>query len=133
MKYFPWAAWVILIIGFWLWGQERQRSGQYKERIAQLESRKAHVDTFYKTVYKTLEKTRRVTDSLIVTDTLTFTDTVTQVIYAERRACNAVIETCEQRVAVRDSIITVLKKKPSPIKKVPWIVGGILIGKFLLH
>jgi hypothetical protein len=116
---------VALVVVLWL----NIAAGQsYRARIAQLESRAAQVDTVYVRDTLTLTKVRRVTDSLIVTDTLTFTDTVTRVIMAERRACDAVIQACEQRVAARDAIIKELKKKPSVLKHLPWVVGG-----FLLH
>jgi hypothetical protein len=125
VKYLPWV--IVAGLVYLLWGSQRLESTM-RARIAQLEQRAAQVDTVYVRDTLTLTKVRRVTDSLIVTDTLTFTDTVTRVIMAERRACDAVIQACEQRVAARDAIIKELKKKPSVLKHLPWVVGG-----FLLH
>lgn len=129
MRYLPWLVAMVLLVAY---GCERQESGRQAERIAQLEQRKAQVDTVYRRDTLTLRRVRRVTDSLIVTDTLTFTDTVTRVIMAERKACDQVIQTCERRVAVRDSIIRQLKKKPSVVSKIPWVLGGMVAGKILL-
>jgi len=100
-------------------------------RIAQLESRKAQVDTVYQTKVKTLTKVREVTDSVLLVDTLVYRDTIKIYLAAERQACNVVIQTCEQRVAVRDSLIKELKKKPSVWSKAPWVAAG-LIGGLLL-
>jgi hypothetical protein len=114
-----------------LYGHEREKNGELNGRIAHLVSEKARVDTVYTTLTKTQVKIRLVTDSLLRTDTLWRSDTVRLLVAAERNACNAVIETCERRVAVRDSIIGALKKKPSVWSKVPWVAAGVLGGVIL--
>lgn len=124
MKWLPWVVALCLLLA---WGHERQESGKRSERIAQLEHRKAQVDTVYTTLTKTRSIVRVKTDSILRTDTLWRSDTVRVLIAAERKACDAVIQTCEQRVAVRDSIIKQLKKKPSVFSKLPWLLGGYLI------
>lgn len=128
MKYFPWLVAMVLLVAY---GCERRDSGRQAERIAQLEHRKAQVDTVYKTQTKTLVKVRRVTDSILTTDTLFRVDTVRQMIATERKACDQVIQTCEQKVAVRDSLIKELKKKPSIFSKIPWVAAGIIGGAIL--
>lgn len=105
-----WLPWVLLALGFLLYGRERQASGRLAERLAQLGQHKAQVDTLYRRDTLTLTKVRRVTDSILSTDTLYRVDTVRQLVAAERKACDAAVSSCEQRVAVRDSIITALKK-----------------------
>jgi hypothetical protein len=42
-----------------------------------------------------------------------------------------VVQTCETRVAIRDSIIGVLKKKPSVWSKLPWVAAGVIGGVIL--
>lgn len=128
MKYLPWA---LLVIALFSWHRSAVFMGRAQERIAQLESRKAQVDTVYRTDTLTLTKVRRHTDSLLITDTLIHVDTVRLLVAAERNACNAVIETCERRVAIRDSLIVELKKKPSVLKHLPWVLGGVVAGVVL--
>lgn len=127
MKVLPW----LLVAGLLVGGFFGNR--HYSEQIAQLEHRKAQVDTVYLTDTLRLTKVYRITDSVLATvDTIIHVDTVRVLLANERAACNAVIQTCEQRVAIRDSIIAVLKKKPSVLSKLPWILGGMLAGKILL-
>ena len=80
-------------------------------RIAQLEEKKAQVDTLYVTDTLELTRVRREIDTLVIRDTVVHRDTVIKWLAAERRACNAVIETCEKRVAIRDTIIINLKRQ----------------------
>ena len=124
MKYLPWA---LVLLGVFLYGRERAASGRLAERVAQLEQRKAQVDTVYRRDTLTLKRVRTVVDRVLQVDTLWRSDTVRVLIAAERKACDAVIQTCEQRVAVRDSIIRQLKKKPSVFSKLPWLLGGYLL------
>lgn len=120
VKYLPWLL-VVGLLGTLVFGHRH-----YAERIAQLEHRKAQVDTVYRDRTLTLTKVRRITDSVIQHDTV-----VRAIIATERQACDAVIQTCEQRVAVRDSLIVELKKKPSVLHYVPWVLGGVAVGLLL--
>jgi hypothetical protein len=129
VKYLPWVVAALLLFAGWSWHE--RKVGELNGRIAHLVLEKARVDTFYRTQTKTLVKVRLHTDSMFVTDTVIHTDTVRLLLAAERNACNAVIKSCEDRVAYRDSIIEVLKKKPSVWSKVPWVLGGVVAGVVL--
>lgn len=122
MKYWWWVCLALLL----LCGFQKYKAGQQSERIAQLEQEKAQVDTVYVTDTLRLAAVRRHTDSLPLPDS------VRSIILGERHACDVVIVTCEKRVAIRDSIIHE-QRKPKPLKHLPWLIGGILIGKFLIH
>ena len=52
----------------------------------------------------TLRRTRHTTDTLLFRDTLIHRDTVRVYVEAERKACDAVIATCEARLAVSESL-----------------------------
>ena len=52
----------------------------------------------------TLRRTRIRTDTLLFRDTLIHRDTVRVYVEAERKACDAVIATCEARLAVSESL-----------------------------
>jgi hypothetical protein len=109
MKYLPWAVLLIaLILGY---GWHQKRIGVLEGQIASLEVTKARVDTVYTRDTLTLTKFRRVTDSVLITDTVIRVDSVKVLIAVEREACDRIRTTCEQRVAVRDSLIKALKKK----------------------
>ena len=123
MKYLPWG--LLLLVMVFGYGRYRQTMGEMEGRIKHLTEQRARVDTLYRTDTMTLSRVRR------LTDTLRLSDTVRILIAAERQACDAVISTCEQRVAYRDSIITVLKKKPSVWSKLPWVAAGVLGGVIL--
>jgi acyl CoA:acetate/3-ketoacid CoA transferase beta subunit len=129
----PWMVgfWLSVAL-FWGWSCHERSVGRYKERIAVLEHDQKVVDTIYQTKTKVLTQIRRHTDSVITTDTVLRVDTVRILLNAERKACDQVIQTCEQRVAIRDSIIRQLKKKPSVFSHLPWVLGGIVAGKLLL-
>jgi hypothetical protein len=122
VKILPWVVIGMLVVGGFFGRQH------YSEKLARLEIEKARVDTVYQTKVKTLVQVRLRTDSILITDTVIHTDTVRLLLAAERNACNAVIQSCEDRVAYRDSIITVLKKKPSVVKHLPWVLGGVVAG-----
>ena len=129
MKYLPWGVLAIaLLLGY---GYHRQQVGELNGRIASLEHLKTTTDTVYKTLTKTRVLVKLRTDSLLRTDTLFHVDTVRVLVERERQACDQVISTCEQRVAVRDSIIKVLKKKPSVLSRIPWVAAGVLGGVIL--
>jgi hypothetical protein len=123
MKYLPWIL-IGLMVTFLFFHRTQDLA-----RIAELEAQAAIVDTVYVRDTLTLTKVRYKTDSILITqtDTVVHRDTVIRWLAAERKACDDVIGTCERRVAVRDSLIKELKKKPSVWSKLPWLVGGYLI------
>jgi acetyl-CoA carboxylase carboxyltransferase component len=129
VKYLPWV--LLLAAVVFGYGYHREQVGKREARIAVLMSQKAKVDTVYSRDTLTLTKVRRLTDSVLVVDTLVYRDTVKLYLAAERAACDAVVQTCETRVAIRDSIIGVLKKKPSVWSKLPWVAAGVLGGVIL--
>lgn len=129
MKYLPWV--LIAVVLFFGWSWHERKVGELNGRIAHLVQEKARVDTLYKTNVKTLTRVRKVTDSVLAVDTLWRTDTVRAIVTTERQACDRVVLTCEQRVAVRDSIIKALKRKPSVWSHLPWIAAGVLGGVLL--
>jgi hypothetical protein len=129
VKYLPWGALLLaLLLGY---GYHREQIGKREARIVVLMMQKARVDTVYARDTVTLTRVRRLTDSVLITDTVIRVDSVKVLVAAERQACDAVISTCETRVAVRDSIITVLKKRPSVWSKLPWVAAGVLGGVIL--
>lgn len=95
----------------------RQRSvGELRATIAlreaaidSLSKRAARVDSVYVVRRDTLRIVRTRTDSILdtlrLTDTLVRIETVVQIVERERLACDAVVASCEQRVAVRDSLL----------------------------
>lgn len=130
-----------------------EREGQLKEQVAALERRNAaledeagRVDTVFTRDTVTLTRVRTRTDSLLATDTLWRTDTVYQMLAAERAACDAVVRTCTERVALRDLRITVLdslltverKRKPRdkilgiPLPSRLLMFGAGAVGGYLL-
>jgi hypothetical protein len=130
MRIIPWGLLVIaLVLGY---GWHRERVGELNGRIAHWQEQAGRVDTLYRRDTLTLTRVRRITDSVLVIDTVIRVDSVKVLIAAERQACDAVIQTCEERVAVRDSIIAVLKKKPSVWSKLPWVLGGVVVGTLIL-
>lgn len=105
-----------------LYGAQQRRIGRLQAQVAvqdsaltALATSKRKVDSVYVVKQDTLRLVRHRTDSIVRLDTLlihrtdTLTririDTVRQLVEAERNACDAVVRTCEQRVAQRDSII----------------------------
>jgi hypothetical protein len=70
------------------------------------------IDTVYVRDTVQLTRVRHHTDTILrtLTDTLIHRDTVIQIVERERAACNAVIQTCEERVALRDLRIKELEK-----------------------
>lgn len=144
--------WLAALGGFVLlwqgYGCEQRRHGELREkiRVAEqraefLESLSRRVDTVYAVRRDTLRITRRTTDSILLVDTILSVDTVRQIILTERQACDVLVETCEQRVAVRDSRIANLdsllrlerKNRPGLMSKLPWLLGGALVGAVLLQ
>jgi hypothetical protein len=107
------APWLLLIGVAWFGGcqyaQGRALAGELG-RLGRVRDSLANVargrDTLYLTQVDTLRLVRTKTDSIvatiITTDTVIHRDTVVQLIARERDACDAVIATCEARVADRD-------------------------------
>ena len=124
------------LTGFLAWRESRTNA-----TIQRLEARNdsliavaGKVDTIYATDTVRLTRTRVLTDSVFttLTDTLVHRDTVVRYILAERQACDKVIATCEDRVAVRDQRILVLdsliaaERKKGPDWKL--ILGSLAAG-----
>jgi hypothetical protein len=125
VKYLPWVILGLALFGGWSWHE--RKVGELNGKIAHLVSESKRVDTVYRRDTLTLTRVRRLTDSILVHQT----DTVRLIVERERQACDRVIETCEQRVAIRDSTIRALRKKPSVWSKVPWVAAGVLGGVIL--
>jgi hypothetical protein len=70
------------------------------------------VDTVYVRDTVQLTRVRHRTDTILrtLTDTLIHRDTVIQIVERERAACDAVIQTCEERVALRNLRIKELER-----------------------
>jgi hypothetical protein len=123
LKYLPWVA--IAAIVLFGWSFHERRVGELNGRIASLVRESKRVDTLYRRDTLTLTRVRR------ITDTVEIPAPIRKLIADERQACDQVIQTCESRVAVRDSIIKVLKRKPSVLSHLPWILGGVVGGILL--
>jgi len=114
-----------------------------------LATRAARVDTIYQR--DTIRLTRRLTQWDTVTqvvdalpDTVRVPVEVVRWVAAEAdstiRSCRIVVETCEQRVAVRDSLLNVqrrqidlmAKQRPGLVKRwgsrVSWVAAGVILG-----
>lgn len=129
MKYLPWlAVAALLLFGY---GWHERRVGELNGKIASLVRETKRVDTLYKRDTLTLTRVRRITDSVLVLDTVIRVDSVKVLIRAERNACDAVVKTCEQRVAIRDSTIKALKSKSHTVSKVLWFLAGVGTGAVL--
>lgn len=141
--------WVLLILVAWFGGCQYQQNRDSErelaallERNADLEDAAGRVDTVYQRDTLTLTRVRRVTDSVLLTDSLFLLDTVylrprfMGLVEAERAACTEALRTCEQRVALRDSIIAnldsvirVQKKRGGNWKtKLGYLLGGAAAG-----
>lgn len=129
-----------------------RRDATIKARDAAIDSlraRAARRDTIYLATVDTLWQVRRVTDrrldTLHLIDTLIHRDTVIQLVERERLACDAVISSCEVRVAIRDTLIDSLRvqlkaerrrdrvfgvKLPSrTVMLGAGVLGGLLLGR----
>lgn len=151
--------WVLVgALGFgWIqtYKHQQREIGRQEERVAVLETQyrslertKARVDTLYKTKTVKLSadtvRWRRLVDSLssLVPDTVKVPVEVirTVVLTADSAlaSCAAVILSCESRVAVRDSQLTVLRQQLSTSTKpsssaswstrLLWAAGGLAAG-----
>jgi hypothetical protein len=119
------APWLALIAVAWFGGAQYARGRALAGEVKRLEAVRdslANVargrDTLYVTQVDTLRLVRTRTDSILLVDTLIHRDTVVRIIARERDACDAVIHTCEQRVADRDrqianldSLLKIQKKR----------------------
>jgi hypothetical protein len=110
------------------------------DRVDSLKGEAGKVDTVYDVDTVQLTRVRTRTDSLLLTDTVYTRDTVVQIVERERQACDAVVATCEQRVAQRDTIIAGLdsivklqkKRTGSDWKtKLGYLLGGVAAGALI--
>jgi hypothetical protein len=125
-------------LALYVYGCEQRRVGGLKAEIATLKQQAKAIDTVYVTRTRTLVKVRRVTDSILRTDTLFRDTTVRRLVVNERLVCDAVIETCEDKVAnLNAQIDKLIKQRPGFFKrtggKLVWFGAGMLAGKLLLH
>lgn len=138
---------VVVLAAFFAWrAHERAvgaRDAMLKEsarQYAQLLQEKRRVDSVYVRDTVRLTRTRAVTDTVIRRDTLIHRDTVIRLVEAERQACDAVVLSCERRVASRDSLIANLQrqnkllgqKSRGPGFKTGVIAGAALVGSIVL-
>ena len=108
----PWA--ILVAAGLLLWqvdGCRQREIGELRGENAVLKVQQARVDTVYRDRVDTLKVTRIRTDSILRTDTLFHRDTVIKIVEAERKACDLLVATCEERVALRDLRIKNLEKQ----------------------
>jgi hypothetical protein len=147
VKYLPWGLLAIaLVLGY---GWHRERQGELKaelklarQEFSALQRRMQMVDTVYVRDTVRLSRIKTRYDTLLV-DVRT-TDTVwvrrfVQVADSTILVCSEALNSCGARVAVRDSMlfnlrrqVDVLKKKPRVWDKLPWVLGGVVVGKLIL-
>lgn len=142
-----WALPLVAVVLLWAWHTAAEREGALRQRIqareaviASLARQKARVDTAY--TRDTVTLTRWRTTYTGIRDTLRLTDTVAVkrfVLTADStiHACSVALETCEHRVAWRDSLliqkdslITDLKRRKPFLLRigkplVPFVVGVV--------
>lgn len=119
IKWKLYAAAALLLVGAYFAWQSHQRAIGAKDALlrearaenAALRAEKRKVDSVYVRDTVTLTRVRRATDTLVLRDTLIHRDTVVKLVERERQHCDAVILTCERRVAVRDSINANLERQ----------------------
>jgi hypothetical protein len=129
VKYLPWlAVAALLLFGY---GWHERRVGELNGKIAHLVRETKRVDTLYKRDTVRLSRVRTVTDSVLRVDTVFRDTTVRRLILGERVACDAVVQTCQQRVALRDSTIKALKSQSHTVSKVLWFLAGVGTGAVL--
>jgi len=149
-----WAAWLaVALLALAWWRHSAEREGELREKIHAREvaiaalARQAHtVDTAY--VTDTVKLARTVKSYVAVRDTFIqhITDTVlarATILAADStiHACSVALETCEHRVAVRDSLnadlrdLLALERKRRPsllgmlLTKVTWAAIGYGAGR----
>lgn len=108
----PWA--LLVAAGVFLWqldGCRQREIGELRGKYAELTKQSAKVDTVYQDRVDTLRSVKLRTDSILRTDTLFHVDTVIQLVEAERKACDLLVATCEERVALRDLRIKNLEQQ----------------------
>lgn len=104
---------VVVALALWILVPRAGSVGHLEQKIDSLQAandtlrqvRIPKVDTLYREVRDTLRMTRTRTDSILKTDTLIRVERVQQLISDERRSCDAVVSTCEVRVAQRDTAL----------------------------
>ena len=100
MKVIPW---VLLGIVLALWWREATSTNAALASLRHTNDSLVAIgrgkDTLYVRQTDTLHLVRVRTDSLLRTDTIIHTDTVRQIVERERRACDALLQTCEEQKA----------------------------------
>jgi hypothetical protein len=134
------AAILLLVVGYNAWAHHQRAIGardamlrESARQYADLYRQKQKIDSVYVVTRDTLRFTRTRTDTVLnsITDTLINVDTVRVIVERERQACDLVIRSCEQRVAVRDSIIDVIRLQNRLLLKStrgPGLKTGIVLG-----
>jgi hypothetical protein len=141
---FRFAPWLALIGVAWAGGCQYAENRALAGQVGRLEDVRDSLaavargrDTVYRADTVRLTRTRTVTDSVLRVDTLVHRDTVVRLVERERAACDAVIATCEARVADRDrqivnldSLLRLEKRRGgSPWKtKLGWLLAGAAAG-----
>jgi hypothetical protein len=137
--------WVLCVFLVLLWIRDGAQYTAEIKRLEQIRDSLAAVargrDTLYVAQVDTLRILRTRTDSIVLVDTLIHRDTVVRIIARERDACDAVIATCEARVADRDRQIANLDSLLKTEKKrggADWktklglILGGAAAGVLIV-
>jgi hypothetical protein len=136
------AAILLLVVGYNLFVAHQRAIGardamlrESARQYADLYKQKQKIDSVYVVTRDTLRFTRTRTDTVLkarfITDTVLHRDTVIQIVERERQACDLVIRSCDQRVAVRDSIIDVIRLQNRLLLKStrgPGLKTGIVLG-----
>jgi hypothetical protein len=137
------APWLALLGLSWFGGCQMAKNEQQDAEIKRLYKQADRLmdqanqrDTVYRTDTVRLTRTRLVTDSVLLVDTLIHRDTVRVLVERERLACDAALETCEARVAYRDSIIANLDSVTKAQQrrggnwktKLGWLLAGAAAG-----
>ena len=138
--------WLLLLAVAWFGGCQYQKNRELgadvhrlEERLAGFHDQVAVVDTAYVTDTVTLTRWRTRLDTMSVDKRITDTVWVKQYVQVAEStvvACSGALETCEKRVALRDSMITNLdsllrierKRGPDWKSKLGWLLAGAAAG-----
>jgi hypothetical protein len=113
-----------------------------------LANERRRVDTVYRAdtvrLWRTIRESQTLIDTLLLSDTVTLTKRESVLVFVADslvRQCSAVVHTCEQRVAVRDSLLSVAtasadywrrKSQPSLLTQLStaskWLAVGFILG-----
>ena len=114
MKLSTWVVLVVLLtVAAWVYGWDARKHGELRAQYARLLEHSRQRDSVYRVEvsemanqmlhYKNLRRTVRITDTVWVKQFIGSADSAIA-------ACTQALETCDQRVAIRDSQIVVLRK-----------------------